>query len=114
MFFSQLFLLKITTGKGIGRIYKYDQQNWTYGYPNTNFVIPPCYDTYIQTQLNIFSDSYVDANYVSSCGLDQNIYHNVNTDVKDNYDSKLFETTRKHNYNPLSFGNTTATTTTPQ
>ena len=72
--FSQVFLFKlpveITIGKGIRRSYKYDQWNWPYTSPNTTFVIPPRFDTSIQTQRNSASDAAVGANDEASSGLD--------------------------------------------
>ena len=54
--FSHIFCLelpvKITIGKGIDRIEKHDQRNWPNPYTNTTFIIPPCFDTSIQTQIN--------------------------------------------------------------
>ena len=67
--FSHNFCLglpvKITKGKGIVRIYKYDQKNCPYPSPNTNFVISPRFDTSIQTQRNSDSDDSVGANDVA-------------------------------------------------
>ena len=57
-------------GKGIGRIYKYDQQNWPYPFPNTTFVITPYLNTSIQPQRNIASDASAGANDEVSAGLD--------------------------------------------
>ena len=62
--FLTIVLLKLSMGKPIGRIYKYDQRNWTYPYLNTTFVIPPHSDTSIQTQHNSAYYSPVGANYV--------------------------------------------------
>ena len=88
--FSQHFCSKLPVkffmGKGIGCIYKYDQRNWPYPSPNTNFIIPPCFDVYIQTQRKSSSDAYEDENYVASSGLDQSTNHCGNTDVNDNND----------------------------
>ena len=90
-FFCSELPVKVTMGKGIGRIYKYDQRNWPYPYPNTTFFIPPSFGTSIQTQRN--SDSYasVGAHYVSSSGLDKITNHHGNTDGKDNDDSHSYE-----------------------
>ena len=49
-------------GKGIGRIYKYDQHTWPYPSPNTNFIIPPHFDTSIQTKRNSDYDASVGEN----------------------------------------------------
>ena len=50
MFFSYFFgselSVKIIMSKGIGCIYKYDQQNWPYPSPNTTFVVPKFSDTF--------------------------------------------------------------------
>ena len=80
--FSQIVLFKITIGKGIGHIYKHDQRNWPYPYPNTNFSIPTCSDTTIKNQLNNDYGVSVGENYVSSAGLDQITHHHGNTDLK--------------------------------
>ena len=58
MFYPQL-LSKITMGKGIGLIYKYDQRNCSYPYLNTKYFIPPRYDTSIKTKRNSASDASV-------------------------------------------------------
>ena len=49
-------------GKGIGHIYKYDQQNYPYPSPNTTLVIPPRFDTSKQNQRNSDSDIFAGAN----------------------------------------------------
>ena len=85
--FSHIFLFGITTGKGIGRIYKYDHRNLPYPSKNTNFIIPQRSDTYIQVQHNSASDAYVGAHDVVWSGLDQSTNHHGNADVKDNDDS---------------------------
>ena len=56
-------------GKGTVRIYKYDQQKRPYPYPNTVFVIPPCFDTSLQTQLNISYDASMGENDLASAIL---------------------------------------------
>ena len=48
-------------GKGIGRIYKYDQQNWPYPPPNTTVLIPQRSDNFKETQLNSPSNAAVGA-----------------------------------------------------
>ena len=68
--FSHIFWFKIIAGKGIGRIYKYNQRNWPYPSPTTSFVIPQRSDTSIKTQYNFFSDASVGAHDVASSGLD--------------------------------------------
>ena len=57
-------------GKGIGRIYKYDQRNWPYPYPNTTFVIPQCSDTSIKPKKNSAYDAYVGGHDLESSVLD--------------------------------------------
>ena len=108
-----MVLLKITTGKGISCIYKYDQQNWPYTYINTNFVIPKRSDISIKTQCNSASDASVDAHDGSSAELYQSTNHLCNTDVNNNDDSQSFETPRENNCNSSSFGDTITTITTP-
>ena len=46
----------------------------------------------MQTQYNSASDTYVGAHDVASAVLDQSTNHNDTTDVKDNYNSRLFDT----------------------
>ena len=75
-------------GKLIVRIYKYDQRNWPYPPPNTTFVIPQFYDTYIKNQHKSASIASVYSHYLESSGLDQSTNHHGNTDVKDNNDSQ--------------------------
>ena len=115
MFFSQLFclglLVGITAGKGILRIYKYHQWNWLYKSPNTSFIMPPCFDTSIQTQCNSYFDAYVGANDVASYGLDKSNNHHGNTYRKDNDDSQSYKTPRIF-FRSSSFGDTINTTTT--
>ena len=90
MFFSPLFCselpVEINMGGIIAHIYKYDQQNWPYPYPNTTFSMPPRFDTSIQTQRNIAYDASVGENYVASSGLYQSTNHHGNRDVNDNDD----------------------------
>ena len=100
-------------GKGIGRIYKYDQWNCPYQTPNNNFFIPQHYDNSIQSQYKITLDVSVGAHDVASYGWDQSTNYHDNTDVKDNDDSKSFETPRKNNGSYSSFGDTINTSTTP-
>ena len=108
-------------GKVIGRIYKYDQRNWPYPYPNNNFIIPPHFYTSIQAQRNsdfnasaganneasaglytsiqtqCNSDSYVSvgSNYASLFGLDQITNHHCNMDSKNDDDSRSYKTPQK-------------------
>ena len=56
-------------GKGISRIYIYDQRNCVYTSANNHVVIPQHYDTSIKTQHNSAFDDSVTANYVASYGL---------------------------------------------
>ena len=81
-------------GKGIGRTYKCDHQNWHYPYLKTTFTRPPRFDTYIKPQHNSASDASEGANDDASAGLDQTTKHHVNTDFNNNHDSKSFETSR--------------------
>ena len=74
-------------GKIIDHIYNYEQQNWPYPYPSTNFFIPPGLYTSIQTQHKGAYDASVGANDVSSDVIYQSINHNFNTDVNNNDDS---------------------------
>ena len=74
----------MTTGKGFGRIYKYDQWNWPYPPPNTTFFITKCSDTSIQTQQSSASYAYVVAHALASSGLYQIKNRHGNTDVNDN------------------------------
>ena len=55
-------------GKGIERIYKYDQQNWPYPSPNTTFAISPRFHTSITTQRNSAYDASMDENGEASAG----------------------------------------------
>ena len=84
--FHPFILFKVTTDKGIGCIYKCDQQNWPYPSPNTPFFITQHYYTYIQTQINSAYDDSVGAHYVASSGLYQSTNHHGNRDVNDNDD----------------------------
>ena len=74
MFFSQYFCLKlpvkITMGKGIVRIYKYDQQKCPCPSTNKTSVIPSRFDTSIKTQCNSDSDAYMSENDVAPSRLD--------------------------------------------
>ena len=111
MFFSQYFCLKlpvkITMGKGIVRIYKYDQQKCPCPSTNKTSVIPSRFDTSIKTQRNSSSDESVGENDLSSAVLDQSTNHHGNTDVNDNDDSQSFETPQKNNLRFCSFGDKT-------
>ena len=112
--FSSNLPFETTTGKGIGHIYKYEHQKWTYPYPNTTFVIKPRFYTSIQTKCN--SDSYCSAgaNDLSSSVLDQSTNHHVNTDVNNNDDSQSYDTHWKNNCRYSSSDDIITTTTTPQ
>ena len=96
--------------KVIGRIYKYDQKNMHYTAPNTTFVIPPRFDTSIQTQRNIVYYASASANDELSSGLDQSTNHHGNTDGKKNDYSQSYETPRKNNCCSSSHGDTITTT----
>ena len=52
--------------------------NWPYPYPNTTFIIPLYFDTFIHTQRRNVSDASVDKNYVASSGLYQSTNHSGN------------------------------------
>ena len=112
--FLTIFLFGITMGKVIDRTYKYDQRNWPFPSPNTNFFIPPHSDTSRQTQPNSSSDSSVGAQDVASAGLYQSTNQHGNMDVKDNDYSQSFETPRKLNCSSSSFDVTITTITKPQ
>ena len=144
MFFLHLFWsglpVKIGMGKGIGSIYKYDEQNWSYPYPNNIFFIPPCFDTSIQTQCKSASYAFagendeesswlyasiqtqrnsalyesVGANDVSSYGLYQSTNHHCNMYGKNNDDSQSYETPHKTTCCSHYFFDTISTTTTPR
>ena len=82
LFFVFLTILfGIATGKGISRIYKYDQQNCHYPSPNTTFVLPQSSKNSIQNQRIDSSDAYVGANDLDYSVLDQIPNHHGNTDV---------------------------------
>ena len=68
--------------KGISRIYKYTQRNWTYPYSNTNFVITQCYNNSLQTQRDSASDTSVGAHDLESDGVYQSTNHHGHTNVK--------------------------------
>ena len=99
--------------KGIGRIYKYDQQNWPYPSQNTAFVVTQISEASIQTQCTSASDANVGEHTLSSSGFDQRNKHHVNTDINNNDYSQSFETPRGDNCSSYSFGDTTNTTNTP-
>ena len=104
---------QITMGKEFGRIYKYDQRDWIYTSPKTTFVIPPFFDTYIQTQCNSASYAYVGSNDVASAILYKIPNHHGNMDVKYNGDSQSYETPQKNNYCSSFYGGTIATKSAP-
>ena len=79
-----IFLIKITTGKVIVLIYRYEQRNCPYFPPNITFLIQKYSDTSIQTQQNSASDSSMGAHDLASAGLYQSTNHHINTDVKYN------------------------------
>ena len=76
--------VKISIGKGIVRIYKYEQRKWPYLSTNNTIRIRPHFDTSIQTQFNSDSDASEGSNYMVSSGLYQSTNHHINTDGKDN------------------------------
>ena len=92
-----MFLLEINMGKVIGLVFKYNQINWPYLYPDTTFFIPQCSGISIQTQRKSVSGACVGAHDVKSAILDQSTNHHGNTYVKDNDYSQTFETPRKNN-----------------
>ena len=83
-FFCSKLPVKSTTGKGTGRIYKYDQRNWPYPSLNTTFFIPPCFDTSIQTQFNSAYNASMGEIDVASSRIYQSTNHHANMDGKDN------------------------------
>ena len=58
---------------------------------NTTIVLPPHFDTYIQTQCNSDSDDSAGAKYASLAGLDQIMNHHCITDSNNKEDSKSYE-----------------------
>ena len=74
-------------GKGIDRIYKYDQQNWLYTSLNTTFVLPQFYENYIQTQRTSAFFASMGAHALLYYLSNQSNIHNGNTDVENNDDS---------------------------
>ena len=81
-------LFRITTGKGISCVYKYDHRNRPYLSQKQTLVIPQHSETYIQTQQTSASDASVGAHALTSSGLDQSTNHHGNTDVNNNCDSQ--------------------------
>ena len=106
--------VEITMVKGIVGIYKYDQRKWLYPYPIINFVIPPCFDTSIQTEHNSDPDAFKGIKDVVSAGFDQCTHHNGNIDGKDNDYLQSFETPRKNNCSYSYYLNTISNTNTTQ
>ena len=111
--FSHIFWVKIIAGKGIGRIYKYNQRNWPYPSPTTSFVIPQRSDTSIKTQQASASDASIGAHDLSPYGLYQSTNHHGNTVVNDNDDSQSFGTLKKHSCSSYCFGDKTTTMNKP-
>ena len=106
-------IFSITVGKGIGHIYKRNQRNCPYPYPNTNFFIPQHPDSYTQTQNTSVCDAAVFSHDLDYCVLDKNARNHVNTDVNNNDDSRSFENDWKNNRSSTSFGDTKTTNATP-
>ena len=79
--------------------------------PNTTFVLPPHFDTSIQTQLISDLDASVGANDVASARLYKINNHHGNIDYKDNDDSQSYETPWGK-FRSSYFGYTISTTTT--
>ena len=65
--------------------YSYDRSNENTD-PNTTVVLPPHFDSSIQTQPNSASDDSACANCVASDGLYQSTNHHGNTDKNDSDD----------------------------
>ena len=103
---------KITTRKGIRRIYKHSQGNWPYSSPNTTFVIPQRPETSTQTQRSSVCDDSMGAHDLESSISDQSNINHINTDINNNDGSLSFEVTQK-NCSSLFFGDKKTTTTTP-
>ena len=78
---------------------------------NTTVVLPPRFDTSIQTQLRSDSDASVGENDVASARLYQRTNHHGNMDNKYNDDSQSYETTWGK-FRSSYFGDTISTTTT--
>ena len=68
----------------------------------------------MKTQQKSAYDTSVGENVLASSALDKITNHHNNTDVRNNIDSQSFETLRTSNFSYSSFGDTIATTTTPQ
>ena len=92
--------------------YSYDRLNGNTD-SGTTIVLPPYFDTSIQTQLNSALDASVGTNYLASPVLDQSTNHHVNTGGNDNDYSQSYETPWK-TCRSYSFGDTISTTTTPR
>ena len=75
-------------GKGIGRIYKYEQRSWPKISSNTTFVLQQHSDTYIQTLRNSASNVSMGENYLSLAGLDKSTNHHGNIDINNYYYSQ--------------------------
>ena len=97
-------------GKGIRRVYKYSQCNWTFSTPNTVLGVTP---------RSVSSPQNDNTNY---CGADI-IYHNqpspvsnptttdqVDTDVNNDGYTKYFATPREQNHCTPEINNTNTTT----
>ena len=67
-------------GRGIGYIYKYDQQNWLYIYLKNTLAIPFRFDTSIQTQPNSDSDASVGENDETSAEINSFLQTQLNGD----------------------------------
>ena len=100
-------------GKGIRRIYKHSQSNWTYPPPNTTSVIPQHTDPSKQTKSTSSFDVTVDSHDLASSVSYQSTSKHVNTDFNDDYYPQSFETLMKNNHISNSLVDTYNTTTTP-
>ena len=100
-------------GKIIGRIYIYNQHNWPYPSPYSDFVLPQHSEPPIQTQrIYGYLDS-VGAHALAYSVSYQSTSYRGNTDVNNNDVSHSFQTPSKNNHSHLFFGGTITTTTTP-
>ena len=97
--------------KGICRVYKHSQRNWTHPYTNTKFVLPQRHASSIETQGASDYEASVGAHGLASSVSYQITIQHVNTDVNNNADSWLFETPRKNNHSSSCFYDTITTNT---
>ena len=91
----------LTTGKGFSRVYKHNQPNCTYPYPNTTVVVPP--RSLLSSQRDSTNDCGVTVIAHTQPSPVSNLTktNQVDTDIN-NYDNKQsFETPRKKITAPL-------------